>query len=257
MNLKQFSLEGKVAIVTGSGRGIGQGIALGLADAGANVVVTARTVSDIDATASEIRAKGVKALAVPADVRISEQIKHLADMTTNEFGTIDILVNNAGGAFKADTMEMSERGWDAIIRENLTSIFLCTQEVSKVMIAHGKGSIINISSIIAFESFPYNAAYAASKAGIINLTKTLAVELAKHDIRVNAIAPGYTATANVNQEVQAQQDFVAKIPQGRLAQPEDIVGGVIYLASDASLYVTGATIVIDGGLTARPSLKMS
>jgi len=254
LNLKQFSLVDKVAIVTGAGKGIGKAIALGLADAGANVVCAARTLSDIELTASEIKKKGRKALAVPTDVRLSEQINNLINQTIAEFGSIDILVNNAGGAFKVSTIEMSENAWEATIRENLKSVFLCSQAAAKVMIARGGGSIINITSVTAFEAFPWNAAYGVAKAGIISLTKTMAVDLGAYNIRVNAIAPGFIATRLVSQEVGAP-DSVERIPQHRLGKPEDVVGGVIYLASDASLYVTGATIVIDGGATVKPSLE--
>lgn len=256
MSVNQFSLADRVAIVTGSGRGIGKAIALGLADADANVVVAARTVSDIENTALEIEEKGKKALAIPSDVRLSDQVNSLVDKTVKEFGKIDILVNNAGGSFIISTMEMSEGGWDAIIRENLKSVFLCSQAASKVMMAQKKGTIINIASIAGLSAYIFNAAYGAAKAGIINLTKTMAIDLAKHNIRVNAIAPGYIGTPGMLQLFGAQPDVVNQIPLTRFGQPEDIVGGVIYLASDASLYVTGETIVIDGGLMSRPSLNL-
>ncbi len=254
MSLSVFSLEGKVSIVTGAGRGIGKAIALGLADAGADVVVAARTASDIDATVGEIIAKGKKALAVPTDVRLSDPVTNLAEKTIAQFGRIDILVNNAGGTFAAPTMELSEGGWDAIVRENLKSVFLCSKAAAKVMISQGKGSIISIASVAGLRAYLNNAAYGAAKAGIINFTKTLAIGLAPHNIRVNAIAPGFIATHGALQfqkdiPTERMQRRLASTPLGRFGQPEEIVGGVIYLASDASSYVTGQTLVIDGGLT--------
>jgi len=254
VSLSLFSLEGKVAIVTGAGRGIGKAIALGLVDAGADVVVAARTASDIDATVGEIIAKGNKALAVPTDVRFSDPVTNLAEKTIAQFGRIDILVNNAGGTFAAPTMELSEGGWDAIVRENLKSVFLCSKAAAKVMISQGKGSIISIASVAGLRAYLNNAAYGAAKAGIINFTKTLAIDLAPHNIRVNAIAPGFIATHGALQfqkdiPTERMQRRLTSTPLGRFGQPEEIVGGVIYLASDASSYVTGQTLVIDGGLT--------
>ena len=254
MSLSLLSLEGKIAVVTGAGRGIGKAIALGLADAGADVVVAARTASDIEDTANGITARGRKALAVPTDVRLNDQVTNLVEKTVAEFERIDILVNNAGGTFTAPTMELSEGGWDAIIRENVKSVFLCSKAAAKVMIEQKKGSIISIASIAGLRAYPNNAAYGAAKAGIISLTKTLCVDLAPYNIRVNAIAPGYIATQGMLQvqkgvSTEWMQRSLAFTPLSRLGQPEDIVGGVIYLASDASSYVTGQTLVIDGGLT--------
>lgn len=256
MSLAQFSLADRVAIVTGAGRGIGKAIALGLADAGATVVVAARTASDIENTAAEIEQKGGKALAMPTDVRLTDQVNNLVEKTVNKFGKIDILVNNAGGSFVVSTMDMSEGGWDAIIRENLKSVFLCSQATAKTMIAQKKGSIINIASTAGLNAYVFNAAYGAAKAGIINLTKTMATDLAKYNIRVNAIAPGYIATEGMLRLFGVHQEGAKQIPLARLGHPEDIVGGVIYLASDASLYVTGQTIVIDGGVIIKPSFNL-
>ena len=257
MNQNQFSLIDRVAIVTGAGKGIGKAIALGLADAGANVVAAARTATDIEATASEIEKMDRKALAIPTDVRLSDQVKNLVEKTMSKFGKIDILVNNAGGSFTVATMEMSEGGWDAIMRENLKSVFLCSQAVGKVMITQKKGAIINIASVAGISAYPSSAAYGAAKAGIINLTKTMATDLAEYNIRVNAIAPGYIDTSGMSQLFSAQQGMINQIPLKRLGQPEDIAGGAVYLASDASLYVTGETMVIDGGLTSKPSLDFN
>jgi NAD(P)-dependent dehydrogenase (short-subunit alcohol dehydrogenase family) len=245
-----FSLAGRVAIVTGAGRGIGKAIALGLADAGADVVVGARTASDIEATAGEIIAKGRKALAVPTDVRQSDQVDNLIEKAVAQFGTIDILVNNAGGYFVASAMELSEGGWDAIIRENLKSVFLCSKAAAKVMMERKKGSIISIASVVGLRAYSSNPAYAAGKAAIINFTKTLAVDLAPYSIRVNAVAPGFIATPGSLQLLGVDtglKAMVDRIPLGRLGQPEEVAQGVVYLASDASSYVTGETLLIDGG----------
>jgi len=215
MSLNQFSLADRVAIVTGAGRGIGKAIALGLADAGAAVVVAARTASDIESTASEIEAKGKKALAVPTDVRLSDQVNSLMDETVKELGGIDILVNNAGGSFNISTMELSEGGWDAIVRENLKSVFLCSQAAAKVMTRQKRGAIVSIASIAGLQAYTANAAYGAAKAGIMNLTKTLAIDLAEHNIRVNAIAPGYIATPGMAQLFTARPDAAKQIPLAR------------------------------------------
>ncbi|HIE16593.1 MAG TPA: SDR family oxidoreductase [Dehalococcoidia bacterium] len=256
MSSNLSDLIDKVAIVTGAGRGIGKAIALGLAEAGAAVVVAARTAQDIEKTASEIKRQGGKSLAIPTDVRLSEQVNNLIDGTVKEFNRVDILVNNAGGSFNVATMKMSEGGWDAIIRENLKSVFLCSQSAARVMIQQKRGAIVNIASVAGIDAYVFNAAYGAAKAGIMHLTKTMAVDLARHNIRVNAIAPGYIATEGMLQLFGAHPEAVKQIPLARLGRPEDIVGGVIYLASDASLYVTGETLVIDGGLTIKPSLSV-
>jgi NAD(P)-dependent dehydrogenase (short-subunit alcohol dehydrogenase family) len=246
-----FSLEGKVAIVTGSGRGIGKAVALGLAEAGADVVVLARTVADIEKTADEVRALGRRALAVPTDVRVGEQVNNVVDATLKEFGRVDILVNNAGASFLAPTLELSEGGWDALVRENLKTPFLCAKAVAKAMIDQGKGSIVNISSTEGMRSAATCAAYAAAKAGVINLTRSLAVEWAPQ-IRVNCICPGFIENPGLPQALEADTGLsrmLSKVPLGHMGRPEDIVGGVVYFASDASAYVTGALLAIDGGFT--------
>ena len=254
MNLQQFSLENRVAIVTGAGKGIGKAAALGLADAGAHVVIAARTSSDIENVASEIEQRGRKALALPTDVNLRDQVNNLVEKAVKEFGRIDILVNNAGGTTEIPTMEMSETDWDANLSLNLKNVFLCSQAAGRVMMSQNKGSIINISSMHGLRANTANAAYGAAKAGVINLTETMADGLAKYNVRVNAIAPGYVVTRPVFEGFAARPEVTKQIPLSRLANPEDIVGAVIYLASDASLYVTGATIVIDGGLTIKPTV---
>jgi NAD(P)-dependent dehydrogenase (short-subunit alcohol dehydrogenase family) len=246
-----FSLKDRVAIVTGSGRGIGKAIALGLAEAGANVVVLARTAADVDQTAAEIRGLGREALAVPTDVRLADQIDNMVTASLKEFGRIDILVNNAGASFFSPTLQLSEGGWDALVRENLKTPFLCSKAVAPAMIKQGKGSIVNISSTEGMRSAATCAAYAAAKAGVINLTRSLAVEWAPHHIRVNVICPGFIENPGLPEALEqfpALKARLSKVPLARMGKQEDIVGAVIYLASDASDYVTGANITIDGGL---------
>jgi NAD(P)-dependent dehydrogenase (short-subunit alcohol dehydrogenase family) len=256
MSLDQFKLEGRTAIVTGAGRGIGKAIALGLADAGANIAVAARTLSEIEQTVREIEKTGQRAVAIPTDVRFSDQVQQLVRKTTDTFGGLDILINNAGGMFTLSLMEMSENAWDAMLRENLKPVFLCSQAVAKEMKSRGKGVIVNIASIVGMVSQPLNAAYAASKAAIINLTKTMAEDWAKYNIRVNAIAPGHIDTSKLGPIYGDKKIRINDIPLGRAGQPEDISGAAIYLASDASLYVTGQTIVIDGGATSKCSIGL-
>ena len=247
-----FSLEGKVAIVTGSGRGIGKTTAVMMAQAGAAVVVIARTAADIEKTAEEIRAKGGRALAIPTDVRASDQIANTVNKTLEEFHGIDILVNNAGASFPTPTLKLSEGGWDALVRENLKSPFLCSKAVAEAMMKRGGGSIINISSTEGMRSAATNAAYAAAKAGVINLTRSLAVEWAQYHIRVNCICPGFIENPGMAQALEQDpglREKLAGVPMKRVGKQEEIAGGVIYLASDASSYTTGAVLAIDGGFT--------
>lgn len=247
-----FDLTGRVAIVTGAGRGIGKALALGLAGAGADVVVAARTAADIEKTAEEIRALGRRALPVPADVQDAEQVTNMVKRTLEEFKRIDILVNNVGGGPRRPALKQSERYWDAIMRLNLTTTLMCSREVAPAMIEQGKGSIINIASVIGRGNMPEYSAYAVSKDAVVSLTHRLSLEWAQYNIRVNAIAPGYVATEMAAPLFEQDPDLKAelkRVPMGRPAKPEDLVGGAIYLASDASEYVTGKTIAIDGGLT--------
>jgi len=246
-----FDLTDRVAIVTGAGRGIGKALALGLAQAGANVAVSARTEADIEKTAEEIRTLGRKAIAIPADVQESEQVDSMVKRTLDEFGRIDILVNNVGGGPRRPVMKQSERFWNAIMRLNLTTTLLCSKAVAPTMMEQGKGSIINVASAIGRGNMPEYSAYAVSKDGVISLTARLALEWVGYNIRVNAIAPGYVATEMAAEWFKIDQDLAAelrRVPMGRPAKPEEMVGGVIYFASDASTYVTGKTLYIDGGL---------
>ncbi|RLC93045.1 MAG: 2-deoxy-D-gluconate 3-dehydrogenase [Chloroflexi bacterium] len=218
---------------------------------GADVVALARTVTDIEKTAAEVRALGQRALAVPTDVRVTEQVNKAVQATLEGFGRVDVLVNNAGASFLARTLELSEGGWDALVRENLKTPFLCSKAVAPVMMDQGTGSIVNISSTEGMRSAATCAAYAAAKAGVINLTRSLAVEWAPR-VRVNCICPGFIENPGLPQALEADAGLnrmLARVPLGHMGKPEDIVGGVVYFASDASAYVTGAVLAIDGGFT--------
>lgn len=251
MLLERFALSDRVAIVTGAGRGIGKGIALGFADVGAHVAVAARTPSDIENTAAEIRAMGRRALAIPTDVCIAEQVENMVQRTVDEFGRIDILVNNAGGTLFAGPFDSwSEELWDGVIALNLKSHFLCSKAVAKVMMDQKKGCIIGLSSLTGRLATPYLAPYAASKAAIANLTQTLAYELAPYGIRVNAISPGKVLTATTGlkwstPEIQAEE--AKDVFLGRIGMPEDVALLAIFLASDAASWITGETFSITGG----------
>lgn len=246
----KFRVDEKVAIVTGSGGGVGKGIALSLAQAGAHVVVAELNESNGEATAREIRALGRKSLPVVVDVTKSEQISRLVDATTKEFGQIDILVNNAGGTHVAiPVVTLSEQEWDFRIRLNLTSVFLCCKIVSRVMIDQNRGNIINIASAAGTRAMPGMSAYGSAKAGVISFTRTLAAELARYHIRVNCILPGPVDTeasaARRGSAVERAQR--AGVPLGRIAKPEDIGLAAVYLASDASDFVSGESLEVKGG----------
>ncbi len=253
MDLSVFALTNKVAIVTGSGRGIGKAIALGFADVGADLVVVARTAAEIEATAAEIRSKGRRALTVPTDIRSADQVGNMIERTIAEFGKIDILVNNAGGTFSVPFLQMSEGAWEAVLRENLKSVFLCTKAVVDVMVRQKEGSIINISSLAGQVPYAKMAHYGAAKAGVINLTQTLAVELGPYHIRVNTILPGYIEVEWFSQMLEenpgVRERRLQRVPLGRFGKPDEVAGAAIYLASEASSYVTGASILVTGGLT--------
>jgi NAD(P)-dependent dehydrogenase (short-subunit alcohol dehydrogenase family) len=247
-----FSLTGKVAIVTGAGRWTGKAIAVELAKAGADVVVTARTAEGIESAAAEIRGLGRRSLAVPTDVRVAEQVDNMVRRTLEEFDRVDILVNNVGASFIMPALKLSENGWDAMIRENLKPAFLCSKAVAERMTRQRSGSIINIASGEGLRAAPSNPAYGAAKAGIINLTMSLAVEWAPYHIRVNSVAPGFIETPVLPQTMEqypSVRDLLNRVPLGRAAKPAEIAAAVVFLASDASSYITGAMIMVDGGLT--------
>ncbi len=247
-----FSLKGKVALITGASRGIGQAIAVGYARAGADVIVASRKLPDLEKVAQEIRGMGRKSLAVEAHVARMEEIKNLLSKIKEEFGKIDILVNNAGtNPTMASALDVDERAWDSIMNLNLKGLFFLSQAAARVMKEKGGGKIINVASTagITPDLLPI---YSISKAAVIMATKVMAQQWAQYNIRVNAIAPGLTKT-RFSEALWNNPDILkmamSKTPMGRVAEPEEMVGAAIYLASDASSYVTGQVIALDGGTT--------
>jgi len=251
MSLPNFSLEGKVALITGGSRGIGRSIALAFADAGADIAVTSRKIEALEAVAKECRAFGRRAMCVAAHAGKLPELPEVIKRVMDEYGRIDILVNNAGtNPMNVPIMKYEEKLWDSIMNLNLKGVFFLTREVAGIMKRQGGGSIINIASIEGFMVGDLSSAYDISKAGIIHFTKAAAAEMALSNIRVNAIAPGGTKTALVHAlwEDKKMEGFVTQfIPMHRFADPDEMAGAAVYLASDASSYTTGTCIVIDGG----------
>ncbi|HXJ32846.1 MAG TPA: glucose 1-dehydrogenase [Candidatus Eisenbacteria bacterium] len=240
----------RTAIVTGAGAGIGKGIALALARFGARVALLEIDPATCARTADEIRAAGGEALPIPTDVRDGEAVERAVATTAERTGRLDVLVNNAGGTFAAPFLESKEKGWDALLRANLRSVFSCTQAVARRMADGGLGgSIINIVSIEGVRAAPGYAPYAAAKAGVVNFTQTTAVELGPHGIRVNAIAPDVCMTEGLRAMIPEgdRERFRWTVPLGRAAEPDDIAGAAVFLASDLARYVTGVTLHVDGG----------
>ena len=243
-----MDLLGKIAIVTGSSRGIGKAIALKLADAGASVVVTGH-IEDAEPVAKEIRAKSRQSLAVRARVTSAADIEKLVEATLSTFGRVDILVNNAGITRDQLVLKMSEDDWDAVLDTNLKSVFLCTRAVLRPMLKQRWGRIINISSVIGLIGNPGQANYAASKAGIIGFTKTVAKEVGSRGITANVIAPGFIETRMTQVMDDAQrQELMKRIPVGSLGTPEDVAEAAAFLASEGARYITGQVLGVDGGM---------
>lgn len=251
MNQEIFNLDGKVAIITGAARGLGKSMAVGLARYGAHVVIT--DVIDTKDTLMEIKEYDDQSFDLQVDVSNKSEVEQMIKKTVDQFGSIDIFVNNAGILKSANAEDFSEKDWKKVIDVNLNGVFLCAQAAGKQMIEQQSGKIINVSSIAGLSGYASSAAYSASKAGVISITKTLAAEWGKHNIQINAICPGVFATdmtADYLKDDEFKEMIKTNVPLGRYATPDELMGTIIYLASNASDYMTGHALVIDGGWTA-------
>jgi 7-alpha-hydroxysteroid dehydrogenase len=250
--LDRFRLDGRVAIVTGAGKGIGAATAVALAEAGADVVCSARTEADIAATAAAIETRGRRGLVVPTDVTITDDLHRLVETARTELGRIDVLVNNAGGWLPRPVLETSERAFEAALRFNVTAAFLLSQQALPHLAANGEGAIVNISSRAASMVQPVFVAYATAKAALSMMTRALAPELAPR-VRVNAIEVGGVETealAHVLADAETRRRLEDNTPMRRVGTPDDIAAAVVYLASPASSWVTGKIFEVDGGVEA-------
>ncbi|MFY2735852.1 2-dehydro-3-deoxy-D-gluconate 5-dehydrogenase KduD [Pseudocitrobacter faecalis] len=253
MILNAFNLNGKVALVTGCDTGLGQGMALGLAEAGCDIISVSRKIPE--ETSAKVQALGRRFTAIQADLSRQEAITDIVAKAVASMGRIDILVNNAGTIRREEALSFSEKNWDDVINLNLKSVFFLSQAVAKQFIHQGGGGkIINIASMLSFQGGIRVPSYTASKSGVLGITRLLANEWAQYNINVNAIAPGYMATNNTQQlrdDAERSKEILDRIPAGRWGSPEDLKGPAVFLASSASDYINGYTLAVDGGWLAR------
>lgn len=251
---RNYDLRGKVAIVTGGSRGIGRAIALGLAQCGAKLVLAARTQEELEKVVSEIKGNGGEAMRIVTDLMASDQIYALVEATMKTYGRVDILINNAARSFLRPLMDLREDGWDKIFDVNCKAVFLLSRAAAKIMGDQGGGRIINITTVGAVRGGAGMGAYHASKAALSMLTKCMAVEWAPLNVNVNAVGPGLTKTAfsqPIWSNPSLEQMVTSRVPKGRLAEPEEIVGAVLFLCSEDANYITGESIYVDGGTLAN------
>jgi len=249
--IESFRLDGKVALVTGAGRGIGEGIALGLSEAGADLALVARTASELTLVADGIRAGGRRAETVPVDLGDVQAIPEVVRRVTEAYGRIDILVNVAGMQHRMTVLEAEVEGWQRLMDVNLRAVYFLTQAVGRGMVERRSGKVINISSMTAYRGFHMISPYGISKAAISNFTKSLAVEWAPYNVQANAIAPGWITTPMSSRMGDARIQWVCDhVPQGKFGTPRDVAGLAVFLASAAADYITGQTIPVDGGFLA-------
>ncbi len=252
-----FELSGKVAVVTGGNGGIGRGIAIGLAKAGAKVAVLARNEQRNRDTLAELRRIGNPAMALKLDVSRRADLKPALDAVERELGPVDILVNNAAFAVLKGLLDHTEEDWDSVIETDLTSCFLLSKYAAQSMIPRRTGKIINVASVGGYKGTPIYPSYGVSKGGLLQLTRCLAIELAPHNIQVNSLAPGWTNTdmtdwiRNDPKYAAVKQEMITRTPIGRFAEPDEMAGAAVFLASAASNFVTGADIIVDGGFFIR------
>jgi 2-deoxy-D-gluconate 3-dehydrogenase len=249
--LDKFRLDGQVALITGASHGMGEGIAVAFAEAGADVALAARSADDLGRVAGRVLALGRRALVVPTDVADLDAIQSMVDRTLEEFGRIDILGNVAGVSFRKNILDCDLNDWNYVMNIHLRSVFFIAQAVAPIMMRQQHGNMINIASMNSYRGFQGLSLYGLAKAAILQLTKTMAVEWAEHNIRVNAIAPGWIDTPMLVNMQQARKDWVLEhTPQRRMGSSEDIAALALYLATPASDFVTGQTYICDGGFLA-------
>ena len=249
-----FELHGKTALVTGASRGIGQALAVGLAQSGATVICASSRKGGCDDTLAKIEELGLNAYALSADLSDADATRALADEALTITGSIDILVNNGGTIYRAPATEFPLEQWQKVMQVNIDSAFILSQEIGKAMVKHGRGKIINIASMLSYSGGITVPAYTASKHAIAGLTKALANEWGQHNIQVNAIAPGYIRTDNtqaLQDDSERSNEILKRIPANRWGEAEDLQGAAVFLASDASAYVNGHILAVDGGFLAR------